>query len=109
MFYQHKVSSQVTKHVLKTPRGIAKWKNQIVDGKMKKGFNFNIMCIGEDGCGKSTFIHSLLDIRNEAKTELDPSGKFEILKINAVNKESTINIKVIFTKHYSSTLEHGDE
>ena len=55
--------------------GFANLPNQVYRKSVKKGFEFNLMVIGESGLGKSTFINSLF--LTELYNENDFPGTFE--------------------------------
>ncbi|KAG8179831.1 hypothetical protein JTE90_020814 [Oedothorax gibbosus] len=58
-----KKDQQVREFVLKNHVGLEDLPYQIVKQHLAQGFNFNIMCIGETGIGKSTLISSLFDLK----------------------------------------------
>merc|ERR1712146_171704 len=91
--------SEVPTFTLKKPKGIAKWPEQKVEIRLKQGFQFNIMCIGETSCGKSTFIESLFDIRSPLTYTDHPSDKnFKFTSFSTADQNAPISISITFTK-----------
>lgn len=92
-------SPEVPTFTLKKPKGIAKWPEQKVEIRLKQGFQFNIMCIGETSCGKSTFIESLFDIRSPLTYTDHPSDKnFKFTSFSTADQNAPISINITFTK-----------
>lgn len=96
--------------------GFANLPNQVYRKSVKKGFEFNLMIIGESGLGKSTFINSLF--LTELYNPQDFPGTFERSRKKTTHIDSTavmltekgVNLKltVIDTPGYGDCINNND-
>lgn len=79
--------------------------DQLVNKAVQNGFNFNILCIGETGLGKSTLIDSLFNTAFEA--EKADHGEAEVkLKASTYElEESSVKLKMTIC----DTVGYGDQ
>lgn len=79
--------------------------DQLVNKSVQQGFNFNIMCIGETGLGKSTLIDSLFNTSFDSTQSIHtlPGVK---LKANTYElQESNVRLKLTIV----DTVGYGDQ
>uniref|UniRef100_A0A6G3MDY6 Septin-6 (Trinotate prediction) n=1 Tax=Henneguya salminicola TaxID=69463 RepID=A0A6G3MDY6_HENSL len=76
--------------------GVSSLPDQFVNLQLKKGFTFNIMCIGATGVGKTSLFHTLF--RHPLTDEDHPprSEDVSIISHNFNMREANVNLKVTF-------------
>lgn len=95
--------------------GFANLPNQVYRKAVKKGFEFNLMVIGESGLGKSTFINSLF--LTELYNSSEFPGTFERKKkttyvdsTNVVLSEKGVNLKlaIVDTPGFGDSIDNSN-
>ena len=76
---------------------------------MEMGTRFNIMCVGEPSCGKSTLIESIFDIREDYTAKTTDNGNFKIVEFLATKDNASITLTVAYTKSFNTTFDHNKE
>lgn len=70
------------------------------------GFNFNVLCVGETGLGKSTLLNSLFNDQFEWKTTGGHSNDAVTLKIHTHRlEEASVKLKLMLVE----TVGYGDQ
>jgi len=73
--------------------------------KVAYGFNFNILCVGGTGLGKSTLLNSLFNSQFEWKTSNEHSEDDVAIKCHTHHLESSVKLKLML----SETVGYGDQ
>ncbi|ODV94128.1 hypothetical protein PACTADRAFT_51009 [Pachysolen tannophilus NRRL Y-2460] len=73
--------------------------SQIENRLLKRGFQFNVMCVGHSGLGKSTLVNTLFSSHlvdsNGRKNVYEPIEKTSEIKVSSHNlMESNVNLKI---------------
>lgn len=79
--------------------------DQLVNKCVNKGFDFNILCIGETGCGKSTLIDSLFKTSFNDQECLHKLPEVTLNQQTYQLKESNVNLRLTVV----STAGYGDQ
>ncbi|MEN2496658.1 MAG: Septin-6 [Marteilia pararefringens] len=96
------IKSSPTKII--NPKGIQNWPEQRVQFMMSQGIEFNIFCIGEPKCGKSSFIESLFDIREPGKSVEEIKDEIVTYTYTNETKEAPITINASYTKNFNTSF-----
>ncbi|XP_064404779.1 septin-2-like isoform X2 [Halichondria panicea] len=79
--------------------------DQLVNKCVNKGFDFNILCIGETGCGKSTLIDSLFKTTFNDQEVMHKLPEVSLNQETYQLKESNVNLRLTVV----STAGYGDQ
>uniref|UniRef100_A0AC35TMB9 Septin n=1 Tax=Rhabditophanes sp. KR3021 TaxID=114890 RepID=A0AC35TMB9_9BILA len=88
--------------------GIATYTNQIFRRCVKKGFEFNLMVVGETSLGKSTFLNTLLDVDLKEYEGMTSKcdGRITERSYYVIENEVKVKIRLIETPGYGDGLNN---
>lgn len=90
---------------LKGTVGFASLPDQLVNKSVSKGFDFNILCVGETAIGKSTLIDSLFKSNFDDAPVSHKQPNVSLTRHTYDLKESNVNLKLTVV----STTGYGDQ
>lgn len=85
--------------------------DQLVTKATQRGFNFNVLCIGETGIGKSTLMSTLFNSNNFDMEQQSHSKERVTLKISEYELKETgviLNLSVLETVGYGDQINRED-
>lgn len=100
--------------------GFANLPNQVYRKAVKRGFEFNLMVIGESGLGKSTFVNSLFlaELYNPAdfpctfergqKTKKPPTTSIDASTVLLTEKGVSLRLTVVDTPGYGESIDNSN-
>ncbi|KAK9453896.1 Septin-domain-containing protein [Dipodascopsis uninucleata] len=108
-------SSKIIRRKITSFVGFSNLPDQWERKSVRKGFNFNLMIVGESGLGKSTLVSTLFDVPLYAnRVEKGPSAEIpktlEIQTVTADLDENNVNLKltVVDTPGFGDAVNNED-
>lgn len=81
--------------------------DQLVSKSVQCGFNFNILCVGETGLGKSTLMDSLFNTSFESNPSPHSLAGVKLKSHTYELQESNVKLKVAHTKNWSEKFYYN--
>jgi len=85
--------------------------DQLVTKATQKGFNFNVLCVGETGIGKSTLMSTLFNSNNfdmEQQGHASPKVSLKSSEYELTESGVTLNLTVLETLGYGDQINKED-